>query len=246
MGLPREFFVHKTYGVSTDNSTASARSNARYSGPQPDGTYTVTALGVKPLPDVVKRLRDRAGQNFQFGSKQLSSSQPLEDTNGIGIEDDHFELSATIRDATGPVGFIVRASPNNEEVTTIIYDPAAKSILVDRSKSSLIKQFNSATASGYYEAYSISSDDDGDDGEVQKEDVDIDVFVDGSLVEVFAGGRFALTTRVYPTRGDAKRVGVYVAQGASAEFVDVKVWTGLGSVWPRRPADTSNTTTEAR
>jgi beta-fructofuranosidase len=238
MGLPREFFVHKTHNVISANITASAHSNARYSEPHPDGTYTVTTLGVKPLPDVIKRLRHRAAKRLQFEDRKWSSSQPLEDIKGNRVEDDHFELSATIRNATGPVGFTVRTSPNNEEVTTIIYDPAAKSIQVDRSKSSLIKLFNAATASGYYEAYSISCG-----SEVEKEDVDINIFVDGSLVEVFAGGRFALTTRVYPTRGDAKGVGVYVTRGASAELVDMRVWMGLGSVWPERPVDTSNTTT---
>jgi len=245
MGLPREIFVHKTYNVVVDSETTTTPTNAKYSEPGPDGTYTVTSLGVMPLPDVVEGLRRRA-QKHQIGDKKYTSSQKLDD-----ISSDHFELSATIREASGPVGFTVRASPGGEEVTTITFDPANSLIAVDRSKSSLIKQFSNDTASGDYKPYTIScrdggcSDSEDEQTETEVEDIEMNIFVDGSLVEVFVGGRFALTTRVYPARDDALDVGVYVGEGAEAEVVDLKVWSGIGSVWPQRPVDTSNTTSAA-
>jgi len=242
MGLPREIFVHQTYNVVADRKTATTPTNAKYSEPGPNGTYTVTSLGVKPLPDVVKGLRRRA-QKHQIGDKKYASSQKLD-----GISSDNFELSATIHEPDGPVGFTIRASPGGEEVTTITFDPATSLIAVDRSKSSLIKQFSNGTVSGDYKPYTISCRNSGcgggEDGEggTEVEDIEMNIFVDGSLVEVFVGGRFALTTRVYPTRDDALGVGVYVSEGVEAEIMDLKVWSGIGSVWPERPVDTSNTT----
>ncbi|KAG0137460.1 glycosyl hydrolase [Tuber indicum] len=245
MGLPRELFVHETYKVVADNKIATTPTNARYSKPGPDGTFTVTSLGMKPLPDVVERLRRRA-QQHRIKDRRYTCSEKLD-----GISSDHFELSATIRGgADGPVGFTVRASPGGEEVTTITFDPASNLIAVDRSKSSLIKQFSNLTASGDYKPYTISRRrDSGYGGEYYGvgeaavvEDIEMSIFVDGSLVEVFVGGRFALTTRVYPARDDALGVGVYVGEGVEVEIVDLKVWSGIGSVWPERPVDTSNTT----
>ncbi|CUS11049.1 unnamed protein product [Tuber aestivum] len=241
MGLPRELFVHKTYNVVADNKTATTPTNTNYSKPSANGTYTVTSLGMKPLPDVVESLRSKA-QMHQIEDKKYTSPQKLD-----GISSDHFELSATIRGADGPAGFTVRASPGGEEVTTIAFNPAKELIVVDRSKSSLIKQFSNATASGNYRPYTTSHHDSDHSGEggrrgVEVEDIEMNIFVDGSLVEVFVGGRFALTTRIYPTRDDALDVGVYVGEGVGVELVDLKVWSGIGSVWPERPVDTSNTT----
>ncbi|PWW72270.1 Glycoside Hydrolase Family 32 protein [Tuber magnatum] len=244
MGLPRELFVHKTHNVLADNKTAITPTNAKYSKRGPDGTYTVTGLGIRPLPDVVESLRRRA-QMHQIEDKRYTSSQKLD-----GISSDHFELSATIRGTDGPVGFTVRASPGGEEVTTITFNPVKKLIAVDRTKSSLIKQFSNVTASGDYKPYTISRRDSGHGGKgcsmgVEVEDIEMDIFVDGSLVEVFVGGRFALTTRIYPARDDALGVGVYVDKGVEAEVVDLKIWSGFGGVWPERPVDTSNATSAA-
>jgi beta-fructofuranosidase len=39
------------------------------------------------------------------------------------------------------------------------------------------------------------------------------VFLDGSLVEVFANGRTCLTGRIYPTRDDSLGVGIFAREG---------------------------------
>jgi len=181
MGLPRETFVHKTYNVVANRETATTPTNAKYSQPGPDGTYTVTRLGMKPLPEVVRGLRRRA-QTHQIEDKKYKSSQKLD-----GISSDHFELSAIIREAGGPIGFTIRASPGGEEVTTITFDPANSLIAVDRSKSSLIKQFSNDTVSGDYKPYAISCRNGGrgggEDGEVETEvkDIEMNIFVDEGL-----------------------------------------------------------------
>lgn len=41
----------------------------------------------------------------------------------------------------------------------------------------------------------------------------LSIFLDGSIVEVFANGRRCLTGRIYPTRSDSVGVGVFAREG---------------------------------
>jgi beta-fructofuranosidase len=52
--------------------------------------------------------------------------------------------------------------------------------------------------------------------------------------------RFALTTRIYPSREDSTKFGVYVAEGASVHAFGAKAWVGLSNVWPGRPLNSSS------
>ena len=58
------------------------------------------------------------------------------------------------------------------------------------------------------------------DGE---ERVDLRVFIDGSVIEVFANERRCLTGRIYPTRADADGVSLYAA-GGDARIVTLDAW----------------------
>jgi beta-fructofuranosidase len=49
------------------------------------------------------------------------------------------------------------------------------------------------------------------------------IFVDRSIVEVFANGRQCLTVRVYPEREDSRGVALF-ARGSSARLVSLKAW----------------------
>lgn len=66
------------------------------------------------------------------------------------------------------------------------------------------------------------------------------IFVDGSLVEVFINDRFALTTRIYPSRDDAFNIFHYVAEGSAATFDNLELWTDIINVWTERPANSSS------
>lgn len=56
-----------------------------------------------------------------------------------------------------------------------------------------------------------------------EERIDLRVFVDGSIVEVFANESHCLTGRVYPTRPDADGVSLYAA-GGDARIVTLDAW----------------------
>jgi beta-fructofuranosidase len=81
---------------------------------------------------------------------------------------------------------------------------------VDREKSSLSPEVVRGVTSGLFELAA---------GETLK----LRVFVDGSMVEVFANGRACLTARVYPTRADSLGLGL-VTRGGSARHLHLGVW----------------------
>jgi beta-fructofuranosidase len=56
------------------------------------------------------------------------------------------------------------------------------------------------------------------------------VFIDRSIVEVFANGRQCLTLRAYPTRQDSTGVSVF-ARGSEAHLVSLNAYQ-MRSVWP--------------
>ena len=146
------------------------------------------------------------------------------------------EVKATVESSTGNVGLIVAASPDGQEYTTISYEPSNHTLLVNRLHSSTIVEFNNATITGYFYPYTIQSE----DGSTAKEPITMDVFVDGSLLEVYVNDRFALATRIYPSQSCATGYGVYVEEGMEAKFSSLEAWVGLKGVWPERPADSSS------
>jgi beta-fructofuranosidase len=61
------------------------------------------------------------------------------------------------------------------------------------------------------------------------ETLHLHIFVDRSVIEVFANGHTALTTRVYPMRPDSLGLGIF-ARDSTLTVKQVDVWQ-LGSIW---------------
>ncbi len=126
---------------------------------------------------------------------------------------DTVEIDAEIElDGASEAGFVVRESPAGSERTPIRYTGDA--VVVGRSASS-----NSPEAET--ESLRLPVESDGP--------LSLRVFVDGSVLEVFANERRCLTARIYPTRRDADRLSVYAAGGDAAVAVDS--WSLTGT-WP--------------
>ena len=124
------------------------------------------------------------------------------------IAGDCLELSAEIESA-GEVAVLVRRSPGGEEETAIRWDPAAGTVSLDLEGSSLDP---AVVWRGVYPAPVHVA---------PGEPLRLRVFVDRSLVEVFAQGRVCLTGRMYPTRADS--LGVALCSQESAT-VEVEAW----------------------
>jgi beta-fructofuranosidase len=74
------------------------------------------------------------------------------------------------------------------------------------------------------------------------EDIEMNVFIDGSLVELYINDRFWLTTRIYPGRMDSTGFGIYVGDGnnTQAEVTELVSWIGTANVFPERPLNSSS------
>ncbi|KAK3070163.1 hypothetical protein LTS18_000121 [Coniosporium uncinatum] len=144
----------------------------------------------------------------------------------------HMELSATFTTPTGPVGLSIAVSPEGDEHTEIIFAPGNSTLYVVRENSSLLAaNVTSNTVIGYFKPYEING---------VQESIHMDVFLDGSLIELYVNGRFALTTRIYPAREDSTGFGLWIGEGSSATVGGVEAWVGTANVFPERPVDSSS------
>ncbi len=127
-----------------------------------------------------------------------------------GIAGDTIELEAVMEtgDAT-QTGLKIRRSPDREEETLVYYDATDRKLKIDTRKSSLAEGTKTVEAAPF----------------VLKpgEALTLRIFVDRSIVEVFANDRQAVVRRVYPQRADSMGVSVF-ATGGAARARQVSAW----------------------
>lgn len=114
-------------------------------------------------------------------------------------------------------GLKLLCSPGGEEQTVVRYDPAAATLTLDVSRSSLSPHVQNALPET------------GPLALAPGENLRLRVFVDRSIVEVFANGRLCLTRRAYPTRADSVGVSVF-AEGGPAGLASLEAWEMAG-IW---------------
>ena len=143
-----------------------------------------------------------------------------------GVRGKAVELEAVIDPKKSrEVGLHVLRSPGGEEQTTItLYmhgwprRPNCRELAIDVSRASLDPSICSRSPEIgplYLEK-----------GELLR----LRVFIDRSVVEVFANGRQCLTLRTYPSREDSTGVSVF-ARGNEARLVSLTAWQ-MRSIWP--------------
>lgn len=134
-----------------------------------------------------------------------------------GLSGRQFEFDLTIRlVGNAQITLTVLRSPEGEEETRIVYDAGIGELWIDRSVSSLDQE-----DSDDWQGTTVRPRPDGTLG--------LRVFVDASVVEVFASDGTSLTSRVYPTRPDSQGVGLSASGDVRVRRLDV--WE-MGSIWP--------------
>jgi beta-fructofuranosidase len=132
-----------------------------------------------------------------------------------GVIGDSCELEITI-DPTSMAkesGVKVRASAGGEEETLLYYDAEEEQRVFDSTKSGVDGRRTVERAPLKLK-----------DGESLR----LRIFVDKSVVEIYANDRQAICRRVYPGRDDSLGV-VLFANGGEAEFSNVKAWEMMPS-----------------
>ncbi|OMP86679.1 Acid beta-fructofuranosidase [Diplodia seriata] len=245
--LPRELYIRKWRGVVAPKGGAPVGRSAevweREDGRQ---TYTVTTLAQRPLPDVVAGIQG-GGAGTAVGDIAVGGSggEEVRERRIDGLNSSAYHLRATLAswpsadddDDGQQVGFKLRASPADEEFTTVYWTPSNNTLVLNRARSSLITNFTQSSFNAYLEPFLFPAS----NGDVVPEPLTFDIFVDGSLLEIFVNDRLSLTSRVYPSRADALGAAVVSTGGggAAAVFENVTFWDGMRDVWPSRPANTS-------
>ena len=133
------------------------------------------------------------------------------------VRGDALELSVELRpDPQGVVGLALRRSPDGAEETRISYDSRPQQLTLDRSKSTQAPETDRAA---HVAPLALADD----------EPLRLRVFLDRSVIEVFANDRVAITSRIYPSRPDSQGVAAF-AEGRPAELLGLTAWR-MGSIW---------------
>jgi len=136
---------------------------------------------------------------------EADSEMPLKDISGNSLEL-NIEM---IPDGAEQCGIKVCCSPDGEEQTSIFYDAKEQKLKIDTTKSSLGEGPKSVESG----PFKLNPD----------ESLNLRVFVDKSVVEVFANDRQAVMRRIYPTRIDSQDV-VLFSRGGATEVKSIEAW----------------------
>lgn len=156
------------------------------------------------VPEEIESLRYNGRERTALGVA------PDSDLRVAGVSGNSMELAIEM---TAPgarqFGVKVLCSAGNEEETRVYYDAVAGKLAVDTTKSSLKEEPKSIEAGPLVLG--------------PGEPLRLRVFVDKSVVEVFANGRQAVMRRVYPSRRDATAV-VLFSHGGAAQVRSLRAW----------------------
>ena len=131
-----------------------------------------------------------------------------------GVAGDSCELAMEFEIGTAHVcGVKVRASGEGQEETLLYYDSVKKELVFDSTRSG--KEGRKKVESAPFEL---------EPGEPLK----LRVFVDKSVVELYANDRQAIARRIYPTYPDSFGVSIF-ATGGAAKVRQVKAWEMMPS-----------------
>lgn len=129
-----------------------------------------------------------------------------------GIGGDCIELQATLQPQNASrCGVKVRCSPDGAEETVITYDADTESIRIDFSRSSMDPTMcQSSLFTGDVDPVSAQE---APFELKQGELLEMRIYVDRSMLEVFVNGRQCLTQRIYPTLDESIGVGLFSIDG---------------------------------
>ena len=178
----------------------------RVLGLGPDGTVTVA-----PVPE----LEVLRGWHVRTSAQALTprGRNLLADVAGDCLE---LALEIEPENAT-TLEIAVRRSPDGEEQTRIVYDGRSQRLVIDRRQAS---RDRTTTLDVRGCPLSLAP------GEL----LTLRIFLDRSVLEVFANDRVSLSSRIYPTRPDSLGLALNV-HGGHARLRNLDAWQ-IETIWP--------------
>ena len=139
------------------------------------------------------------------------ASNLLNDARG-----DRLEISCQVIAADcETVGIQFRRSPDDEQLSELIYDYKSSTLRLIREKSTNATEVTVDPC----ECQLVLDDD---------EPLNLTLFLDNSVIEVYANERISMTSRIYPSRDDAQGLQLECTRGSAK--AQVAVWQ-MGSIW---------------
>lgn len=133
------------------------------------------------------------------------------------VSGDTLELLIELAPAhEGLCGIVVRRSPDGSEQTQITYDAALRQLVVDRTHASM----DPTTDHNLHVAPLTLGVD---------EPLQLHIFLDRSVLEVFVNERVSISSRIYPTRADSVGLALLADRG-DAQLRHLDAWQ-LRSIW---------------
>lgn len=187
-----------------------------------DGLYTMETLGVAPVEEL-GALRHRT----QFQSDQISQTSRASPPE-INLCAEAWEFGACVSFSPNceSVGLRIRYGACLDQNVLVYFRPAAEEMVVDRSASTTLPGVNTQRESGPHTLFYRK---DPSSGSVELEKLHLRLYKDGSVLELYANDRFALSTRIYPETTKAQTLELYLVGGAegdaaTATWENVQVW----------------------
>ena len=164
---------------------------------KPDGS-----LGNRPVQEI-----------YSLREEQLKVHSPQVLDGGdydLHVTGECLEIILKITPAAGRCGLKLACSGDGQEMTLVGYDASKRVLFIDRSRSSLSGAAQQGAQSANLEIGS-------------NEDLELHVFLDRSVIEVFANERVSLTSRIYPTRVDSQGVKLFSESG-KIKVSSLQIW----------------------
>ncbi|CAF1405794.1 unnamed protein product [Adineta ricciae] len=227
--LPREVFIQVISNVVHINESLNASWTLTSNQ---DETFTFKTLGIRPIDEIVNLRKTN-----EFIRKQSQKFHQRIDYLHMNVTSLNFELKGNINiSLNSTAGFVFRRSTNGLEYTTLYYNSSNEYLILNRTSSSLIKQFDDQTiyAKHLLLTRQISTN------FVEKELLSLHIFLDNSLLEVYVNNRTVISTHIYPSLSDSLELGYFVGgTDGTVEFSDVSIWFNLQNAFSLRPLNTS-------
>ena len=161
-------------------------------------------LGIEPAEEL-RGLRQNH-QRMANVTVTSSASAPLEHVRGDALE----ILAEFDPGDAEEFGLRVRCAPDESEQTLVLCSRREKRLYLDGRQSSLSPDAQRDVQGGPFDLK-------------PGEPLRLQVFLDASVIEVFASRRACLTERIYPTRADSLGVSL-LARGGTARLLTLEVW----------------------
>ena len=196
-------------------------------GRRPAALIEAGWAGVMSLPIMLSttaqgKIRLEPVEELQTLRREYQHFENLEITPGYtslldGIQGSCLEIKAVFKPhPAAEFGIRLLCSPDGEEQTRLVYNSGQERLILEPNDSSL-----STVVDRDMRKAPLSLDDKGE--------LRLHIFLDRSVIEIFANGETCLAGRIYPTRPDSLGLGLFARSGG-AKVKSIEVWK-LGSIW---------------